>query len=471
MEITLRQQGKWMPADTQTPVSLYLKLVGTKPGILLESSEVDGRLGRYSFIAWDFRLLVDCVDGKIRVKTRDERFKPLQALNGREFLPGLREILKTISIEPAKGMQSLPYATRALYGYLGYGIGGMLEPKLHPVLPPEQARTSLVLPANVILLDHLHYRCCHLCIDEKETTLRPKKLPLSRDNILGPVTTVPKKEEYMSMVDNAKEQIQAGEAIQIVLSTRFQAPFEGDHFSLYRRLRQINPSPYTFYMRMPEMTFMGSSPELMVRCEDGKVWLRPIAGTRPRGKDASEDVALAEELLSDPKERAEHVMLVDLGRNDLGRIAQGGSVKVDRFMQVEHFSHVMHLTSYLSADLRQELDHIDILRATFPAGTVSGAPKIRAMEIIGELEQAERGPYAGAIGWLGLDKDSVNMDTGIAIRSLWIEDGLAQWQAGAGIVYDSDPEKEWQECQNKARVIAETLKSPGGGDDIDSRQL
>jgi anthranilate synthase component 1 len=285
------------------------------------------------------------------------------------------------------------------------------------------------------------------------------------------MTTNPDKDGYMAQVEEAKEQIRAGEAIQIVLSTRFQAPFSGDNFSLYRRLRQINPSPYTFFMRMPDMTFLGSSPELMVRCEGGNVWLRPIAGTRHRGENAAEDAELGQDLLNDPKERAEHVMLVDLGRNDLGRIAKPGSVKVDKFMQVEHFSHVMHLTSYLSAALDEGKDAIDVLQATFPAGTVSGAPKIRAMEIICELEGQDRGPYAGAIGWFGLDKDSVHMDTGIAIRSLWIEKGKASWQAGAGIVYDSDPEKEWIECQNKARVIAETLNHSGGGDDIDSRQL
>jgi anthranilate synthase component I len=472
MHIVLSQRGTWMPADTQTPVSLYLKLVGNKPGILLESSEVDGRLGRYSFIAWDFRMHLDCVDGKLKVRIRDERLSSLNDLEGMEFLDGLREVLHRVRIVPSDALAGLPCASRALYGYLGYGLGGMLEPKLATVLPPEKGRASLVLPANVILLDHLHSRCCHLTIEEKEVPLRPRKVPLSSEGTeLGPIVAQPGCEAYMEAVEEAKELIRSGEAIQIVLSTRFEAPFSGDHFGLYRRLRQINPSPYTFYMRLPEMTFLGSSPELMVRCEGGKVWLRPIAGTRPRGADAAEDAALAQDLLADPKERAEHVMLVDLGRNDLGRIAKGGSVVVDKFMQVEHFSHVMHLTSYLSAKLREDVDAIDVLRATFPAGTVSGAPKIRAMEIIAGLESVDRGPYAGAIGWLGLDGGTVHLDTGIAIRSLWIENGTAHWQAGAGIVYDSDPHKEWTECQNKARVIAETLKCPGGGDDIDSRQL
>ncbi|MFW6324488.1 MAG: anthranilate synthase component I family protein, partial [Desulfovibrionales bacterium] len=449
-----------------------LKLVGNKPGILLESSEVEGRLGRYSLIAWDFRLLVECVQGKLSIKVKDPRLESLTELQGMDYLDGIRAVLDRVRIDPPPDIQLMPPITRAVYGYLGYSIGGMLEPSLAPSLPPEKGRACLVLPAHVVLLDHLHSRCCHLSIQERDIPLRPRKMPnATHPPSVGEIETFPHKMGYRESVLAAKELIRAGEAIQVVLSTRFQAPFSGDHFSLYQRLRQINPSPYTFFMRLPEMTFLGSSPELMVRCEGGSVWLRPIAGTKHRGLHAAEDAELGRDLLEDPKERAEHVMLVDLGRNDLGRIAKPGTVTVDKFMQVEHFSHVMHLTSYLSAQLCEGKDAIDVLKATFPAGTVSGAPKIRAMEIISDLEKMDRGPYAGAIGWIGLDKDSVNMDTGIAIRSLWIEKGTARWQAGAGIVYDSDPEKEWIECRNKARVIAETLNHSGGGDDIDSRQL
>lgn len=472
MTVTLTQHGKWMPADTQTPVSLYLRLVGNKQGILLESSEVEGRLGRYSLIAWDFRLMLSCQDGLLSVVVRDDRLDTLKKFHGQPFLDGLRGILQTLNIRSAEGFAEIPAVTRGLYGYLGYGLAGLLEKKLAPVLPPNKAQATLVLPGHVVLLDHLFSRCCHLTLDETDAPLRLKPLPRS-DGVtsVGLATAKPGREDFCQAVNQAKELIRNGEAIQIVLSTRFSAPFSGDHFQVYRRLRQVNPSPYTFFMRLPQMTFLGSSPELMVRCQKDTVWLRPIAGTRPRGKDAAEDAELAADLLADPKERAEHVMLVDLGRNDLGRIATPGSVTVDRFMQVENFSHVMHLTSYLSAKLKKGLDAIDLLRATFPAGTVSGAPKIRAMEIISELEGVDRGPYAGAIGWLGLDKDSVFLDTGIAIRSLWIENETAHWQAGAGIVFDSDPEKEWLECGNKARVIAETLRNTGGGDDLAHRQL
>jgi len=265
-------------------------------------------------------------------------------------------------------------------------------------------------------------------------------------------------------VARTRELINQGEAIQVVLSTRFSSPFQGDPFGLYRRLRQANPSPYMFYLNLSELTLIGSSPELLVRSTDGLLQERPIAGTRPRGQDESEDRRHAQDLLHDDKEKAEHLMLVDLGRNDLGRIATPGSVQVDKFMQVERFSHVMHLTSYLQARLQSGLDALDVLKATFPAGTVSGAPKIRAMEIIADLEQQRRGPYAGAVGWLGLDSPQLNLDTGITIRTLWIEDGHINWQAGAGIVSDSVPEKEWEECCNKAKIINHILEQHGGSD-------
>lgn len=211
-------------------------------------------------------------------------------------------------------------------------------------------------------------------------------------------------------------------------------------------------------MRLPEVTLFGSSPELMVRCTDGKLQLSPIAGTRRRGRDDEEDAALAADLLKDPKECSEHVMLVDLGRNDLGRVAKPGSVKLERLMEIERFSHVMHMTSRVTAQVNDGLGVLDILGAAFPAGTVSGAPKVRAMEILAEEEPLPRGPYAGCIGWLGLDKNGVHMDSGITIRSMWVKDGRIHWQTGAGIVYDSDPAAEWQECMNKGKIIDVILK-------------
>jgi len=275
---------------------------------------------------------------------------------------------------------------------------------------------------------------------------------------LGEVRETPGREAYIRKVECIRELLRQGEAIQVVLSMRFEADFAGDTFSLYRRLRQSNPSPYMFYMDLPGIVLMGASPELMIRCKANRLQLSPIAGTRPRGKTDEEDALLAAELLQDPKEQSEHLMLVDLGRNDLGRVAQMGTVNVDRQMEVERFSHVMHLTSRISAQLNPVYDVVDVIQATFPAGTVSGAPKVRAQEIIADIEGLPRGPYAGCLGWVGLDKDSVNLDLGITIRSLWVHDGKVQWQSGAGIVYDSVPENEYMECLNKAAIIHSVLK-------------
>lgn len=468
MHIDLTQHGQWLAADVQTPISLFLGLVGKRQGILLESAEVDGRLGRYSLIAWDFRLRLNCRDGRMEVQTLDARLKDLDRLDGEEFIPALRQVLSSLRITAQDEFADLPALTRGLYGYFGYGMAGLFEPKLADKLPAAQAEACLVLPGRVALYDHLHHRCCVLSLGLERGVEELQKPSLDEPPVVGQIRETPQAGEFMAQVDRVKELIRTGEAIQAVLSTRFEAPFSGEPFVLYRRLRQINPSPYMFFMRLPRLTLLGSSPELMVRCQDGLLESRPIAGTRPRGQSEDQDRGLAEELLADPKERAEHVMLVDLGRNDLGRIAAPGSVRVDKFMQVERFSHVMHLTSYVQARLAEGLDALDVLQATFPAGTVSGAPKIRAMEIIAETEALPRGPYAGAVGWLGLDTVDgprrVNLDTGITIRSLWIRDGQVHFQAGAGIVADSEPEKEWNECRNKARVLMDAFTRQGGSD-------
>ncbi|WP_018123679.1 anthranilate synthase component I family protein [Desulfovibrio oxyclinae] len=466
--IQLKQYGKWLPADVQTPISLYLGLVGDAPGILLESAEVDGRLGRYTLIAWDFRLSLRPENGKLAVEATDERLKPLEKFSGMNFLDGLRRVLRAVAVEQETDDGPLPALTRGLYGYLGYGIAGMLEPKLAESVKPEDAEACLNLPGQMVLFDHLRHSCCYLSLD-KGSVPRPVAAEWGTD-LAAPEASepqmYPERDDYLRAVEKTKELIADGECIQAVLSTRFTVPLPDDPFRIYRRLRQANPSPFMFYMKLPgcDGTLLGSSPEMMVRCEEGRLEVRPIAGTRPRGGNESEDLALADELLADPKERAEHVMLVDLGRNDLGRISNPGTVEVKRFMNVERFSHVMHLTSYVEGELQDGLDAVDVLRATFPAGTLSGAPKVRAMEIISEMEPQERGPYGGCIGFLGLDSDSVSLDTGITIRSLWVRNGQCHWQAGAGIVHDSVPEKEWEECRNKARVLMEVINGRGGTD-------
>ncbi len=464
--IQLKQSGKLLPADIQTPISLFLGLVGSKQGLLLESAEVDGRLGRYSIVAWNYRLRLSAKDGKLEVASRDERLNGMKEFDGMDYIEGLRAVMDKLEILPAKGFEDLPPICRSLIGFFGYGVAGMFEPKLAPLLPPEQAESCLVLPGQVCLFDHLYHKLYLLSLVEGvKTEFDFKALTrILEPPVAGPVQNVPEEVAYKKNVERGKQMITEGECIQVVLSTRFQASFKGEPFQLYRRLRQVNPSPYLFFLRLPKTTLMGSSPELLVKCDNGELTTCPIAGTRPRGATEAQDDLNAKELMEDPKERAEHVMLVDLGRNDLGRIAKPGSVNVEKFMQVERYSHVMHIVSHVKAQLAEGKDALDVLASAFPAGTLSGAPKVRAMEIIAELEGLSRGPYAGAIGWIGLDKDRVDIDTGIIIRSLWVRDNMVHWQAGAGIVYDSVPDTEWLECNNKAKVLQEVLAATGGGD-------
>lgn len=424
--------------------------------VLLESAEVDGRWGHYSILGYDMVLLASCVCGLLQLDIRDQRLASLSELSGLPFEEGLRELIS--SIEYQEPDRELPPITRAMYGFFGFGMASVFNPHLQGSMPEADVQAVLGLPANVLVFDHLYNRLCRLSLNALAPL--PGGAPASPANLrIGPVTASPDEAGYKQYVLTIRERLRQGEAIQVVPSVRFCADFEGDPFQLYRRMRRFNASPYMFFMRFPEITLFGASPEVMVRCSSSRLELSPIAGTRRRGKTAEEDRSMAEELLADPKERAEHVMLVDLGRNDLGKIAKPGSVHVDKLMQIQRFSHVMHITSDISADLLatgtdgRPLDCIDVVAAAFPAGTVSGAPKFRAIEMISELEGRDRGPYAGCIGWLGLDKDSVNMDMGITIRSMWVKDGKLCWQAGGGIVHDSDPDLEWKEVKNKSAIM------------------
>lgn len=454
--ITLTQHIRRLNADLETPISLFLSMAeGERPGILLESAEVDGKWGRYSIIACDFLMTVHCKGGLLDLSINDERLDALQAMNGKPFVEGLREVMNALTLEGADA--DLAPITRALYGYFGYEMAAIFQPKLAGTLDKKDAETCLALPGTVLLVDHLYNRLTQISLGEHRDI--PERHGFATEEpVAGEAVRQPGREDYMAGVEKIKGLLHDGEAIQVVLSSQASAEFTGDSFTLYRRMRGINPSPYMFFMRLPGICLFGSSPEVLVRCTGGKLQLSPIAGTRKRGEDDVEDAELAADLLQDPKERAEHVMLVDLGRNDLGRIAKPGSVKVERLMEVERFSHVMHLTSRVTAQLNPQFDALDVLASSFPAGTVSGAPKIRAMEIIADTEPLPRGPYAGCIGWLGLDKDAVHMDSGITIRSMWVRDGRIHWQAGAGLVYDSDPAAEWQECLNKGKIIDVILK-------------
>lgn len=462
--VTLRQTVRWLPADMDTPISLFMGMAGQGDGILLESAEVDGRWGRYSILALDAALYAACRDGKLALDVRDGRLAPLSACEGRPFVEGLRRLMAGLAVEQPEG-EDLPPITRALYGYFGFGMAGLFNAKLAGLMPPEEAECRLMLPGTVLVFDHLYNRLCQVSLGahrEVEGGTAGSRSPVALRLNPDDIRAEPGETGYKEHVRRIKELLRQGEAIQVVPSVRFSTPFAGDPFQLYRRMRRHNASPYMFFMRFPEGAIFGSSPEVMVRCSQGQLQLSPIAGTRPRGADDAEDARLAAELRDDPKERAEHVMLVDLGRNDLGRVARPGTVQVERFMEVERYSHVMHLTSRVRAGLAEGLDALDVLAATFPAGTVSGAPKLRAMEIIRQMEGRPRGPYAGCIGWLGLDKDSVNLDTGITIRSMWQREGRLFWQAGGGIVHDSEPDLEWKEVCNKSAIMRLVLRGEEG---------
>ena len=453
--ITLHQTCRRLAeGDTQTPIRLFMQISRQTPqSILLESAEVDGRWGRYSVIATDYLCELSCNAGKLHVAVYDESVSALSELHGLPYMEGMRGVMQSLDIVPEN--PEMAPITRALYGYWGYEMAAVFQPKLAETLDVADAESHLALAATVLVFDHMYNKLYQLSIGTPRDIVNMPVLMNCHPGTfaVGETERHPSEEGYKAGVEKVRHMLHEGEAIQVVGSTQCSAPFEGDTFTLYRRMRGINPSPYMFFMRFSDIELFGASPEVMVRCTANKLLLSPIAGTRRRGKTPAEDEANAAEMLASPKERAEHVMLVDLGRNDLGRVAKGGSVQVERLMDVERFSHVMHMTSRVTADLAEGKDGLDLLASAFPAGTVSGAPKVRAMQIIHEIEEAPRGPYAGCIGWLGLDKDAVHLDTGITIRSMWRRGDRVYWQMGAGLVYDSEPKYEWMECRNKGRII------------------
>ncbi len=461
--IRVRQHVRHLPADMDTPISLFLDMARGGDGILLESAEVDGRWGRYSVLACDMALYLRCREGKLDCLIRDDRLSGLSRFSGMPFVEGLRSVMRALEVLPDPKAPDLPPITRSLCGYFGFGMASLFHPKLAPVMKPEEAECVLCLPGTLLLFDHMYNRLAQVSLGSHREMDRCGAFARSSSTSAEQpdMEVEPSEAAFQASVGHIREMLRMGEAIQVVPSVRFSMPFTGDPFSLYRRMRSENASPYMFFMRLPGITLFGSSPEVMVRCENGRLLSAPIAGTRRRGAGVAEDEALASELLADPKERAEHMMLVDLARNDLGRLARPGSVEVEKLMMVERFSHVMHLTSRVTAVLEDGLDAVDVLAATFPAGTVSGAPKLRAMEIIADTESCPRGPYAGCIGWLGLDKDGVSLDTGITIRSMWVRDRRLYWQAGAGIVHDSVPALEWKEVCNKSAIMRQVCFTTG----------
>ena len=473
-------------ADLETPVSAYLKLASDKAmSFLLESVEGGAVRGRYSIIGLAPDIIWRAHGEKAEINRnparRPDAFKP----DNRPTLESLRALLAEAAIDVPEDM---PPMAAGVFGYMGYDTVRLVEHL--PNQPPDTLGVPdslLIRPTLMVIFDAVKdeltivtpvrptakttaEKAYAAALRRIRSVIRALEQPLAHSEAKAgrkaihsePVSnTTPA--EFMAMVDRAKDYIKAGDIFQVVLSQRFSAPFELPPFVLYRALRRTNPSPFLFYLDFGDFSLVGSSPEILVRVRDGEVTIRPIAGTARRGTNTREDDHLAEMLLADPKERAEHLMLLDLGRNDVGRVAEIGSVKVtDRFI-IERYSHVMHIVSNVIGNLDKQHDAIDALMAGFPAGTVSGAPKVRAMEIIDELEKDKRGPYAGCVGYFSADG---NMDTCIVLRTALVKDGVMHVQAGAGLVYDSIPENEQQECINKAKALVraaeEAVRFAGG---------
>ncbi|MBT8213911.1 MAG: anthranilate synthase component I [Acidimicrobiia bacterium] len=460
-------------ADRETPVTVYEKLVGGADGFLLESVEGGEQWARWSFIGWDPEFTLTARDG---VTTADGGSV---AVPEGDPLTVLEAVLDQFSAAPLEG--DAPPLHAGAVGYLAYDAVRYVE-KLPDMPTDDRGLPEMVWQfvgrlavfdrfRQTVLLIHNVFRpddagaSFDAALDELEADAA--RLGAETAHRVGPrpaFDATPdyrasmSQDEYEAAVVRAIGYVEAGDVFQVVPSLRLEVEFAGDAFAAYRALRLVNPSPFLFFVRHGDVAIVGSSPELMTRARDGIATSRPIAGTKPRGATAAEDDALEAELLADPKERAEHVMLVDLARNDLGRVCEFGSVTVDELMVIERYSHVMHIVSGVSGTLRPGIGPVDVLRATFPHGTVSGAPKVRAMEIIDELEPTARGPYAGAVGYIDF---SGNVDTAIALRTLVIADGKAWVQAGAGVVADSDPTAEYLECLSKAAAALSAVAAAG----------
>jgi len=470
---------RMLQADLDTPLSLYLKLANQPNSFLLESVVGGERFGRYSFIGLPAKTRIEARDRQITVFSEGE---PVESSQGDPLAFAEQYLARfKVALTP-----ELPRFCGGLAGYFGYDTVRHIEPRLaterakrkpDPIGVPD---IVLLLTEHLAVIDNLaghlylvvyadptatamtldqSYDKAMAALDQLESKLvAPVVAPRAERLDPTEVTRDFKKEDYLKAAAAAKEYIAAGDVMQVQVGQVLRKPYQGAPLTLYRALRSINPSPYMYFYDLGDFHVIGASPEILVRQDQIKIdnapqtriTIRPIAGTRPRGATAEQDAALEQELRGDPKERAEHVMLIDLARNDIGRIAQIGSVRVTEQMTVERYSHVMHIVSNVEGKLKPGMDAIDVLKATFPAGTVSGAPKVRAMEIIDELEPSKRGIYAGAVGYLGFNGD---MDVAIAIRTGVIKNNMLYVQAGAGIVADSVPESEWMETQNKARAV------------------
>ena len=477
------EQGDHVPVyrtllgDLETPMSVYMKLKEAgKPAFLLESVEGGEQVGRYSFIGVNPKGVLS-VKNNIVTLRRDEQETKFAIPEGQDPLHVIKRHFQTVNPVPLEG---LPRLVGGAVGYMSYDIVRYFEDLPATACDDLDVPTvAFMLPDTLVIFDHAKHELtvianAHNDGDDPDAAydravasidriIEALSQPLAHGfydpphhvEVQDPVSNIAQ-EVYEQRVRQAKAYIRDGDAFQIVFAQRFSRQTSASPLQIYRALRATNPSPYMFLLDFhDELALVGASPEMLVRLEDGIAYNRPLAGTRRRGADEKEDLALEAELLNDPKERAEHVMLVDLGRNDLGRVCDYGSVKVKRMMYIERYSHVMHIVSQVEGKLRKGMDAFDLLRATFPAGTLSGAPKVRAMEIIEELEAARRGPYGGAVGYFSFDG---SMDMCITIRTLLMQNGKISVQAGGGIVADSDPKAEYQETINKAKAVFEAVK-------------
>jgi anthranilate synthase component 1 len=463
-----------LSGDLDTPVGAYIKLANCPYSFLLESMQGGERWGRYSFIGLPCRELLS-VRGQNVQLLRDGEVAE-QATTS-DPIAWLRAYAARTRVQPEA---RLPRFSGGLVGYFGYDCVRYFEPKLaggkpDPLGVPDillmradelaifdSLRATLTLVVHARIGDAADQARARARLDAIEAQLAE---PLPRARATPRPAAAPQfssgfsQPGYYAAVERIKQYIAAGDVMQVVPSQRLSAPFHADPLALYRAIRRLNPSPYLYCMHLGDHHVVGSSPEVLVRVEDGEMTVRPIAGTRKRGATAEEDAALARELLADPKEIAEHLMLIDLGRNDVGRVAQTGQVRLTERMVIERYSHVMHIVSNVTGRLKPGLDALHALAAAFPAGTLSGAPKVRAMQIIDELEPVKRGIYGGAVGYLGWDG---NMDTAIGIRTAVIKDGMLHVQAGGGVVADSVPELEWEETMNKARAMMKAAELAAG---------
>jgi anthranilate synthase component 1 len=470
-------------ADLDTPLSAYRKVAGKDSdySYLFESVQGGEKWGRYSIIGLPSRKVIKIREHQITIEVDGDEVEHIESRDPLEWVESYR---KEFGVAECEG---LPRFTGGLVGCFGYDTVRLIEKRLsyaelnsNKTDPLQNPDIILMVSEEVLIFDNLSGKL-HIVIhvdpeqehawhngqqrlNEISEQLNQPMPPLSEAAVRSiseeDFISGFNQQQFEAAVEKIKEYIVEGDVMQVVISQRLSIPFQAPPLNLYRALRTLNPSPYMFYLNLGDFQVVGSSPEILTRVEDGVITVRPIAGTRRRGHTEEEDIALEKELLSDPKELAEHLMLIDLGRNDIGRVAETGTVELTEKMQIERYSHVMHIVSNVSGKLKQGMSSMDALKATFPAGTVSGAPKIRAMEIIDELEPVKRGIYAGAVGYIGWNG---NMDTAIAIRTAVIKDGELHIQAGAGVVHDSIPKLEWKETMNKGRAVFKAVEMAEAG--------